>query len=462
MSAVWAERTHTGPDPGALGNEDAADALRRGGAGVRWVMAAESGPSGGAASTLPPSEAKFPADGPVAGDAGPPLPIEEATARALSRDAGQALAAGSARHAAAEPVPEPDPAVAAPPHGAPVSSAVAPPTIDALHHRLGAAARAAGDGASQLDRADVEATVSAAVAHSARYRGGGADDVAARAGDAVAAMAELDLLEHVRGPVSWAGFGPLIPVLSGSPGAGASVVAAALSDALQRAGRCTLLVDAADPARSGLAAAASAEGPWTHAPHRDLTVRFSWRESALLARLESGLPMVTPGMVPPPPAWLPDLDPLHATVVDIGHDGWRATANPLVGAGGWLRFGAPAPRPVLVVRPTRPSLRHAEQVLSRLDLWVSAGMAVAPFVMVVTGAKRWPAGVVGAAGHRLTRLIEDAVFLPHDPQVEVSGVTDALLPDRLLDAVTPLLAQWGLIAPVGRPARKNPRNQGRP
>ena len=54
--------------------------------------------------------------------------------------------------------------------------------------------------------------------------------------------------------------------------------------------------------------------------------------------------------------------PLHVTVVDLGHDGWRATANPLLGAGAWLRSGLPPTRPVLVVRPTRPSLRHAEQV----------------------------------------------------------------------------------------------------
>lgn len=299
-----------------------------------------------------------------------------------------------------------------------------------------------------MDLVDVETAVHGAVGLCAAAPDGGSVVMARRAGEVVAAMTELALPETAGRPVNWAGFGALIPVLSGSPGAGASVVAAVLTDALQTAGRCTLLVDAADPARSGLAAAASADGPWTHAPHRELAIRYSWRGHALLARLESSLPVVTPGMVPPPPAWLPQLDPLHVTVVDIGHDGWRAAANPLVGAGGWLRCGAPAQRPLLVVRPTRPSLQLAEQVLARLDPWIAAGVAVAPFAMVVVGAKRWPAGVAGAAGQRVARLVDDAVFLPHDREVEAAGVTDELLPDRLLDAVSPLLARWGLIPPI--------------
>ena len=80
-----------------------------------------------------------------------------------------------------------------------------------------------------------------------------------------------------REPVDWVPFGAVVPVLAGSPGAGASVLAAALTDTLQLAGRCVLLVDAADPARSGLAAAASAEGPWTSAVTPLLQIRYSWR-----------------------------------------------------------------------------------------------------------------------------------------------------------------------------------------
>lgn len=230
--------------------------------------------------------------------------------------------------------------------------------IEELHDALGRAARrGAGPG---VGVADVEAAVNAAAAVCADPRTElDPPGVAEQLGDTAACMAELALPESGPDPVDWSGFGVVVPVLSGSPGAGASVLAAALADALQRAGRCVLLVDAADPARSGLAGAAPMEGPWVHHPHRQLAIRYSWRGHALLARLESGLPTITPGMVPPPPAWLPELDPLHVTVADLGHDGWRAAANPLSGAGGWLRRGVPAPRPVLVVRPTRPSLRHA-------------------------------------------------------------------------------------------------------
>lgn len=331
-----------------------------------------------------------------------------------------------------------------------------PRTIDGLHHALGVAARREFP---DLGLADIEAAVNAAAALVADGQAGvDPATVAEQMGEAAACMAELALPESARAPVDWSGFGALIPVLSGSPGAGASVLAAALADALQLGGRCVLLVDAADPARSGLAGAATAEGPWVHQPHRRLTVRYSWRGYALLARLESSLPTITPGMVPPPPAWLPELDPLHATVVDIGHDGWRAAANPLIGAGGWLRRGVPAPRPLLVVRPTRPSLRQAEQVLARLDPWITPGAAVPPYQLVVMGAKRWPPGVVGAAGRRLDPLLAEAVFVPHDPELEIGGITDELLPAKVLAAVTPLLQDWALLPPTGRSrSRRGPR-----
>jgi hypothetical protein len=309
-----------------------------------------------------------------------------------------------------------------------------------------------------LDALDVDEAAAAATRLSAARPDVDPVAVAAAVGAAAGQMRWLDLPPQATAPVSWDGFGALIPVLSGSPGAGASVVATVLADALQLAGRCVLLVDGADPARSGLAAASQAEGPWTSPLTEDLLLRYSWRGQALLVRLESSLPVITPGMVPAPPQWLPELDPLHVTVVDVGHDGWRATATPLAGAGGWLRRGSPIQRPLLVVRATRPSLRHAEQVLARLEPWVEAGAAVYPYQLVVVGAKRWPAGVVGAAGRRLEPLTEAAVFVPHDDEVAVAGVTAGPLPSRLLDALTPLLAEWGLLpSPSGSRLRKGSR-----
>ncbi len=302
------------------------------------------------------------------------------------------------------------------------------------------------DGAADrtLDRDDFEAAVDATAAMlSAGYGAVAVGDVAELIGETTAHVRSLDLPADARRPVDRAQFGVLIPVLSGSPGSGASVLAAAITDAVASATRRVLLVDAADPARSGLASAASGDGPSTQVG-TELRIRCARRGHALVVRLGSTLPVVTPGMVPPPPLWLPGGDPVHATVVDLGHDGWRATANPLSGAGAWLRRGTPAPRPVLVVRPTRPSLRHAEQVLARLAPWVELGTATPPCRLVVNGARRWPPGVVDAAGPLLTPLVESAVFVPHDYDVEVDGVTEELLGSRLRRAVAPMLGDWGL------------------
>jgi hypothetical protein len=269
--------------------------------------------------------------------------------------------------------------------------------------------------------------------------------VAAEVGQAAADMQRVGLPSTVATAVDWSEFGQVIPVLSGSPGAGASVLTAVISDVLQLAARCVLVVDTADPIRSGLALATRSEGPWGPGPHSAVRIRFAWRAQALLARVETSLPMLTPGMVPPPRFWRPVVRELHATVVDIGHDAWRVTAHPLIGAGEWLRRGMPAPRPVLVVRPTHPSLVHAEQVLARLESWVEIGASTPAAQLVVMGAKRWPTGVAGVAGRRLARLVEGAVFVPHHPELAVGGVTGEVTPAHAQDAVAPLLRRWGLL-----------------
>ncbi|MBW0102936.1 hypothetical protein [Pseudonocardia sp. KRD291] len=318
-----------------------------------------------------------------------------------------------------------------------------------LNHVLGTAARSR---APHLGPADNEAVVNAAAAAAA------AADTSTDPGDDAAELGEATEHTYERArtvfpesgtrPVSWSAFGAVIPVLAGSAGAGASSISAAISDVLQQAGRCALLVDADDPARSGLACASSVEGPWVQRINPQIAIRYSWRSDALLARVETHLPTITPGMVPVPPDWLPDPapDPLHATVVDLGHGGWRAGATPTYGAGGWLRRGLPSQRPILVVRATRPSLRQAEQVLARLDPYVRRGVATAPVQLVVNGARKWPAGVSGAAGSRLQALLADALFVPYDRNWELSGVTDEPSPPKPADALRPLLASWGLIA----------------
>jgi hypothetical protein len=278
--------------------------------------------------------------------------------------------------------------------------------------------------------------------------------IAAEVGQAAATVQRRGLPPTVATLVDWGGFGQVIPVLAGSPGAGASVLTAVISDALQLAARCALVVDTADPVRSGLARAACSEGPCVPGPHPAVWIRYSWRAQAILARVETSLPVLAPGMVPPPVFWRPAVRELHATVVDIGYDAWRVSAHPLTGAGEWLRRGIPAPRPVLVVRPTRPSLIHAEQVLARLEAWVGIGAVSPPAQLVVMGATRWPAGVAGVAGRRIADLLEGAVFVPHDPDLAVGGITTEVTPTRARDALAPLLRGWGLLpAPEGKSKR---------
>ena len=255
-----------------------------------------------------------------------------------------------------------------------------------------------------------------------------------------------------RQPVDWTPFGVVIPVLAGSPGSGASVVAATVADALQIAGRCVLLADAADPARSGLAEAAAAEGLSTRRVHDGLTVRYSWRHAALLARLESPHPIV-PAMVPPPSGWLPPIRPVHVTVVDVGHDGWRAAADPLSGAGCGCAAGTRCRgRCWWCARPGRHCAARSRSWPSctggsppgwprhRPSWWSSAPAG-------------GPAGSAGWPGRLLAGLLDDAVFLPRHPDIETGGVTADLVPRQLRSAVTPLLQDWQLLdapPPKGR------------
>jgi hypothetical protein len=251
----------------------------------------------------------------------------------------------------------------------------------------------------------------------------------------------------------WSPFGVVVPVLAGSAGAGASAFAAATVDALQRAGRCALLVDAAEPFRSGLCSATEVEGQHATCPTPGLRVRYSWRDHVVVARKETDLDPATtsiPGLEPLQWLPLPPLEPLHTTVVDLGQDWTRPEACAPAGACGWLRGpagGSPAPRPVLVVRATRPSLMAAEAALARLDSRVGSGQVVAPARLVVMASwkKRWPAGVTGAAGARVARLLDDAVFVPYDRDLDIGGVTAAPTPTRVQSVVADLLDQWGLL-----------------
>jgi hypothetical protein len=117
----------------------------------------------------------------------------------------------------------------------------------------------------------------------------------------------------------------------------------------------------------------------------------------------------------------------------------------------WLRTAnaGTAPRPVVVVRATRPSLAAAESALARLDSYIGSGELVAPARLVVMASwkkRGWPRGVTGAAGARVARLLDDAVFVPYDRSLDLGGITADPCPERVRAAVSELLDEWGLLA----------------
>ena len=252
---------------------------------------------------------------------------------------------------------------------------------------------------------------------------------------------------HEPGRADWAQGGVVIPVLGASAGVGASVVAAALFDALDVCGVPTLLVDAADPARSGLAAAVANQGPPARTLHPKIGIAYARRGGGWVAQLATPpTEVLSPRMVPSPCWWLPDQTAPAATVIDLGWDPWQVAAAPLRGAGAWLEAGHPAsPRPVLVVEPNRPSLARANQLLTRLRPWIAAGQVAAPAALVVVSAKRWPKQVTGVAAQALGELMEHAVFLPYDHATAAGGVGPDPVPDRLRAAAAAIPARWGLI-----------------
>jgi len=263
-------------------------------------------------------------------------------------------------------------------------------------------------------------------------------------------------------PMNWDRFGTVIPVLAGSPGAGASVLAVVLADALATQGRRVLLVDAADPLRSGLSLAADTDGSSWDGPHPGVRIRSSDRGPIQVRRLEYRcLPVRSTGMVPAPRFWAPpaeDSGPgAEVTVVDVGWDAWPLAALPLHGPVAWLRSATPAPRPLLALRPNAPGVRAAEQLLGRLAPWSEGGGASRVAAVAVMGAHRLPRVVGATAGMHLTPLLADAVVVPTDRSVGEHGITADPTPSALQHAVTPLLARWNLLAAPATPPPAGPR-----
>jgi len=255
-----------------------------------------------------------------------------------------------------------------------------------------------------------------------------------------------------RDPMDWAAFGTVIPVLAGHTGGGASVLAAVLADALAARGHQVLLIDAADPLRSGLADATTDDGPRRPSPHGAVRVRQARRGPIRCARLEfDDIAVRSPAVVPAPQYWASPEGPVDVTVIDIGWDAWALGATALQGPGGWLRCGSPTPRPVLAMRPSLPAARHTEQLLNRLAHWDHDGGAADIAAVAVMGAKKVSPALRAAAGDALTPLLASAVCLPDDRRLAERGITADPTPAAAQHAVQPLLTRWGLLTTTTTP-----------
>lgn len=226
--------------------------------------------------------------------------------------------------------------------------------------------------------------------------------------------------------IPWAAFDagdPVVLVVAGHAGAGASTVALAVAEGLAEAQRVQL-VDYAEPVRSGLAAAPAvelgADGAWRRGRRGELDV----------VRLTSDL---VDGDLPP----LPETeDAGRLAVVDAG---WSLTCA-LLGAPASLA-GAPM---VVVTRVTVPAVRQTEQVLAAVDGAAVVGAAV----VAAVGPARWPRLVEVSCGPRLGELRSrgQVVPVPIDRRLQIAGLTGDRLPKPVTAAGRSLAA---LLAPAG-------------
>lgn len=213
----------------------------------------------------------------------------------------------------------------------------------------------------------------------------------------------------------------VVLVLAGHAGAGASVAALALAEALT-AHRPVRLVEYAEPLRCGLAAASSIELGLDEA---------GWRRGRRgqldIARLAQ--PPVPGSDLPPPPQSGGD-DRL--LVVDTG---WPLTTALLhTDRSEWLN---PGQRVVVVTRLTVPAVRQTEHLLAALGPETCGEACVA-----AVGPNRWPRAVEASCGPNLRRLQTAGrlVRIPMEARLEARGLTPDALPRSVATAGRELAA----------------------
>jgi hypothetical protein len=197
------------------------------------------------------------------------------------------------------------------------------------------------------------------------------------------------------------------------------------------------LVDYADPARSGLVAAATIElgkdgAGWRRGRRGRLDI-------CRLTRCPAG------GQFPPPPA----TDGAETLVVDAG---WSLTTalldSPELSLGG--------ARIVVVSRVTVPGLRQTERVLATVEGQGGGEVAVA-----AVGPARWPRVVEVSCGPRLRAVRSQGrvVPVPVDRRLTTIGLTGDRLPKPVAAAGRSLAA---LLVPAGSPQPRHRRRAAQP
>lgn len=221
---------------------------------------------------------------------------------------------------------------------------------------------------------------------------------------------------------NWQPGGPVVAVVAGHSGAGASTVAVTLAEALATSGSSVRIVEVADASRSGLAAATTAElgedgAGWRRGRRGDIHIdRLAFRAAAIDEV--------------PAPASAPHPDEL--LVLDIG---WPA--RDALGARGWLATALATSSLLLVCRPTVPGIRQTEYLLAELAEQTPAAVTVA-----AVGPARWPGAATASAGPQL-RAARDSgrvITVPIDRRVETDGVSAEALPKALAAAGKALAA----------------------
>lgn len=254
--------------------------------------------------------------------------------------------------------------------------------------------------------------------------GGAAPDAPRRAAPAAPAVQDS----------SWRPNGPVVAVMAGHSGAGASTVSVTLAEALAAAGSCVRIVEVADASRSGLAAATTAElgedgTGWRRGRRGDIYIdRLAFR-AATVEQVPAPAPAPNDGEV---------------LVLDIG---WPARDAPDVA--GWLAAAMTHSALLLVCRPTVPGVRQTEYLLAELvEHTPATSLAVAS-----VGPVRWPGAATASAGPqmRAAREAGRVITVPIDRRVETDGVSAEALPKALAIAGKALAAALPLPAPYDHP-----------